>query len=187
MKKSILLLAIGCLSAAMLPGIITAQSLSNHENPKSAQTNIAPVQVTPFSYASFDPSTPSLPDLSSVNLKAVKDFKGRFATVKDEKWFSVNGGFMTYFTQDGFGERVFYSKKGHWQGSLRFCSENKLPQSIRATVRSIYFDFNITIVELVEVPGHMVYIIHLEDATNIKIIRVSEEGEMDIMEEYTKA
>lgn len=187
MKKSILVLAATCLSAAILPGHMNAQGITKQTGLIGSQTENAPLQVGAFSYASFDPSTAKAADVNTISLKAIKDFKGRFVNAKDEKWYTINGGFMTYFNQDGFGNRAFYDKKGHWTASMKFCSENKLPHDIRAVVKSTYYDFTITTIEVIEIPEHRVYLVHLEDATKIKVVRVSEDGEMDTLEDFTKA
>jgi hypothetical protein len=187
MKKSILVLAVGCVLAAALPGQVLAQGNKNDISFSGAQSIDAPVHVVPFTYHSLETADKASLEASTINVKAIKDFKDRFANAKDEKWYAVQGGLMTYFSLDGFGNRAFYDKKGHWLSSLKFFGEDKLPTDVRATVKSSYYDFSITVVELIEVPGHFVYVIHLENAANIKIVRVSEEGEMDVLQEYTKA
>lgn len=183
MKKSILLLAVGCVSAAIFSDHVLAQSIRTQADVASAQTNHTPAPVA----ASSDSSFANTADASTISLKAIKDFKGRFTDAKDEKWLTINSGFLAYFTQDGFKDRAYYDKKGRWQYSLKFCDEKKLPRDIRAVVKSTYYDFAITLVEIIEIPAHLVYLVHLEDTTNLKIIRVSEEGEMDIFQEFTKA
>jgi hypothetical protein len=186
MKRTIFLLAVACFPAAFFPGQTSAQGIQNPGSFVGSQTQSAPIQTIAFSYKSFDAATSTESEISAINIKAIKDFKGRFAEAKDEKWFTLKDGFMSYFTLDGYGVRACYDKKGRWQYSLRFSSENKLPHDIRAVVKSTYYDFTITIVETVEVPGQRVYLVHLEDATQIKIVRVSEEGEMSVLQEYTK-
>src|SRR5580692_70331 len=177
MKKSILVLAVVYLTTATTADHAFAQSLNNQAASRNNQMGSAPIQTVDFTYNSFDPSSAKPAEVSEINLKAIKDFKGRFASAKGENWYTVKGGFVSYFTMDGFGDRAFYDKKGHWQGTLKFCAENKLPANIRATVKSTYYDFAITIIEIVEVPDHLAYLVHLEDKTSIKIVRVSEEGE----------
>ncbi|HMI63045.1 MAG TPA: hypothetical protein VK518_19140, partial [Puia sp.] len=65
-------------------------------------------------------------------------------------------------------------------------SEKQLPRDVRAIVKSTYYDFVITLVRIIEIPDHMVYLVHMEDENSIKIVRVSEEYEMDVLEEFTK-
>ena len=128
-----------------------------------------------------------IPDAKAINTKAVKDFQTRFADANNAQWFSDRNGLVSYFVKDGYGDRVFYDKKGRWQYSLIFYNETKLPRDVRSSVKSIYFDMNITLVEEVQTPNGKVYIVHLEDKSNIKILKVNDEGEMEIMQELTKA
>lgn len=182
MKRSFLLLAAGCVSAAMLSGHVFAQDTKNPVDVASSQANNKPAPA-----AFSNSSSANAAGAAMISERAIKDFKGRFANAKDEKWFSQKGGFIVYFTQDGFRDRVYYNKKGRWQYSLKYCDENKLPRDIRAAVKSTYYDLAITVVEIVETPGHLVYLVHMEDATNLKIIRVFPEGEMDVYQEFKKS
>jgi hypothetical protein len=126
-----------------------------------------------------------IPDAKKINSKVIKDFESRFANA-NAKWFSDNNGFVSYFVKDGYGDRAFYDKKGRWQYSLIIFGEDKLPRDVRATVRSTYYDMPITLVEEVQTNDARVYIIHVEDKSNIKILKVNDECEMEVMQELTK-
>ena len=121
------------------------------------------------------------------NSKAVRDFQARFQKVENAQWFSNQNGFMSYFIKNGYGNKVFYDRKGHWQFSLILYSEDQLPVDLRASVKSRYFDLAITLIEEVQTNEGMVYIVHLEDKSNIKILRLSKDAEMEILQEMTKA
>jgi hypothetical protein len=54
-------------------------------------------------------------------------------------------------------------------------------------VKARYFDLAITLIEEVQTNNGMVYIVHLEDKSNIKILRLSQDAEMEILQEMTKA
>jgi hypothetical protein len=183
MKKLIFAIAVCSASAAMFPDHSLAQGTQDRTGLASAQPNQAHVQLKFFPAN----ASPNASDASTINLKAIKDFKTRFAAATDEKWFTMDGGYMSYFKQDGYGDRAYYDKKGRWQYSLKFYGENKLPRDVRAQVKSTYYDFTITVVELIEVGDRCAYLVHLEDASNIKIVRVTDEGEMTVLEEFTKA
>ena len=71
-----------------------------------------------------------LPIAKEVNFRALRDFQSRFNEVPNASWFSDDNGFVSYFVRDGFGNRVFYDKRGHWQVSLIFYGEDKLPSDI---------------------------------------------------------
>jgi hypothetical protein len=121
------------------------------------------------------------------NSKAIRDFQARFQKVENAQWFSDQNCFMSYFITNGYGNRVFYDRKGHWQFSLILYGEDQLPVDLRASVKSRYFDMAITLIEEVQTNNGMVYIVHLEDKSNIKILRLSSDAEMEIMQEFTKS
>jgi hypothetical protein len=125
-------------------------------------------------------------ELSAINAKAIKDFKKRFGNATNEQWYRIPDGFLSYFTTDGFSNRVLYDKKGHWEYTVKFYPEDKLPHDIRALVKSTYYDCAITVVEEIQAVDNLVYIVHLEDKKSIKNLRVSQDGEMDVIEEITK-
>ena len=87
-------------------------------------------------------------------------------------WYAVpEGGFESYFVQDGFGERVIYDSKGYWLFSLIMYSENKLPRDIRASVKSIYYDLDITMAEEVQTMEGVEYVVYMEDESHIVIVK----------------
>ncbi|HEV3250281.1 MAG TPA: hypothetical protein VGZ71_04975, partial [Puia sp.] len=102
-------------------------------------------------------------------------------------WFTIADGFISYFkSEDDISDRVFYNKKGNWTFTVKSYNEGKLPRDIRAIVKSSYYDYTITLVEEVEGIDNLVYIIHMSDKTSIKNLRVTKDGEMDVLEEFTK-
>jgi hypothetical protein len=125
-------------------------------------------------------------DEKNVNSKAKKDFTSRFAQANDAKWYSDQNGFVSYFVVNGYGNRAIYDKKGHWQYSLIFYGEDKLPRDIRAIARSHYFDLSITLVEEVQTPNGNAFFIHMEDKSSIKIIKMNADGEMETVQDLVK-
>lgn len=93
---------------------------------------------------------------------------------------------MSYFKKEGFTGKVYYDERGHWQYSLIYYAESKLPKSVRATVKSVYYDMSITVVEEVQTADAKVYVVHLEDNASIRIIKVNDDGEMETMQEIIK-
>jgi hypothetical protein len=185
MKKILLALTIGCTSFAA-PGVYayaqySARPVAFHD----AKTFKATVHNTA---ALESPATLGtyIPDAKKIHAKAIKDFESRYNEATNAMWFSDANGFVSYFVKDGYGDRVFYDKKGRWQYSLIFYGEDKLPRDVRAAVRSIYFDLAITLVEEVQTVNGMVYIVHLEDKSTIKIIKVNKDGEMETLQDLIK-
>lgn len=177
-----MLLTAAGLSAAMTSGQIFAQDIKNQAD--LAGTTVAKTHAKPAGLSDAPPANTAT--VSTINLHAIKDFKARFGNVKDERWYAIKEGFLAYFSRNGYSERAYYDRKGHWLASLIYADEHKLPANIRDLVRRAYYDQPITFVQVVEVPDHIVYLVHVEDKATLKILRVSEEGEMDVMNEFTK-
>ena len=185
MKKVLFALSIGFSSIAALNNCAYAQysaspvAFNDSQHFKASVRNAAALE-SPASMG-----TP-VPDAKSINAKAIKDFQVRVKDADNAQWFSDQNSFISYYEKDGLGNRVFYDKKGRWQYSLLFYREDKLPRDIRTIVKSTYFDMNITLVEEVQTPNGMAYLIHLEDKSNIKILKVNKEGEMETFQDLTK-
>jgi hypothetical protein len=122
-----------------------------------------------------------------VSTRAIRDFMDRFDKVENAMWFSTpEGGFEVYFIQDGYGDRIMYDKKGRWKFTLINYGEGKLPRDIRAAVKSIYFDLDITLVEEIQTIEGIDYIVYLEFESLIKVVKVNKDGELEVLQELTK-
>jgi len=185
MKKIFIALSIGITSVAAISNSASAQNsaqpvaFNDSKNFKSAVRNMAALESPAFMGT-------YVPDAKNINAKAIKDFNTRFSGAGNAMWFSDKNGFTTYFVKDGYGDRVFYDKKGHWEYSLIFYGEDKLPRDVRAAVKSTYFDMAITLVEEVQTTESKVYVVHLEDKANIKILKVNDQGEYEILQDLSK-
>jgi len=85
---------------------------------------------------------------NEINISAVRDFINRFDEVNNALWFAIpKGGYEAYFVRDGYGDRVIYDKSGGWLMSLITYDEDKCPRDIRAAVKSMFFDFDIILIE----------------------------------------
>jgi hypothetical protein len=124
---------------------------------------------------------------NEINIRAVRDFMIRFDEVENVLWFAVpKGGYEAYFVRDGYGDRVIYDKSGGWQQSLITYDEDKCPRDIRAAVKSLFFDFDIILVEEVVTREGAEFIFHLQDKSSIRIVRVSKENEVEILKEFDR-
>jgi hypothetical protein len=185
MKKILLALSFGFTSFAALSNYSYAQNsaqpvaFNDSKAFKSSVRDMAALE-SPATMGTY------VPDEKKINSKAIKDFQTRYTDANNAMWFSDKNGFVSYFVKDGFGDRVFYDKKGHWQYSLIFYSEDKLPRDVRAAIKSTYFDMSITLVEEVQTLDGKVYIVHLEDKSNIKILKANDQGEYEIMQDLSK-
>jgi hypothetical protein len=124
---------------------------------------------------------------NEINIRAVRDFLNRFDKVDDAQWFAgPNEGFEAYFIRDGFGDRVMYDKYGNWFMSLITVHEEKLPRNIRYQVKSTYYDFDIILVEELHIREGVEYIVYLEGKFNIKMVKVNDGDEMEVLQELNK-
>ncbi len=125
-------------------------------------------------------------DVKSINVRALKDFKSRYGNIREGIWYTVKSGSVSYFTIDGYTNRAYYDKKGHWVYSLLSYGETKLDREVRKAVKINYYDQSITFVEEVQTISGLVYVITLEDKSSLKILKINKEGEMEIMQEMVK-
>jgi len=181
MKKTAIL--VGCLlSGALIYGQLHAQD-------SMAGPNVAvnqPVKAISPTATTSNASPLHGAAISKTAARAIKDFKSRFTKVADEQWSYTRQGSSVYFTSNGFKTRAYYDPRGNWQGSLKYCDESQLPHFIRDVIKRTYYDLAITTVIICEVPNHVAYVVDLEDPKTLKVIRVSEDGEMDVLQDLTK-
>jgi hypothetical protein len=127
-----------------------------------------------------------LPDVKDVKARALSDFQIRFQDVTSVQWFSDHNGYTSYFTKDGLSNRVFYDKNGRWMYSVLFKTEDKLPKDVRASIKSVYYDWKINVIEEVQSVEGKGYLVYLEDKANIQILRVNKDKDIEIMMEMVK-
>ena len=127
-------------------------------------------------------------NISRVHTRAMRDFLKRDKTASNVDWMIVETGYVAKYTDENNSNcRTVYNNRGEFVYTIRQYYENKMPRDIRAIVKSVYYDYTITLVEQIEETRRpLVYVVHLEDATTLKNVRVCER-EMDVMSEYIKS
>ena len=180
MKKTIFFTV--ALSAAFITGRLYAQDGNARKDLATTQT--VDVNGLPAASASAPGYHPAA--LSSINVRAIKDLKWRYTKIANEQWSVLEKGISVVFSKDSARTRVFYDTKGHWQASVTYCGETKLPFFVRDMVRRANYDLPITCVEILDVPDGTVYLVHVEDKTLCRIIRVTQDGDMDVYKEFNK-
>jgi hypothetical protein len=182
MKKTFFPVAV-LLSATLISGQGYAQDNKGQADLAAAKSS----GTTPTAITAAGTSLAHAAAANTISRRAIKDFKSRFTTVADEEWSRMDKGFCAYFIKDGFKVRAYYNARGDWQASLKYCSESQLPHFIRDVVKREYYDLAITSVTIVEVPDHLVYLMNLEDSSTLKVVRVNEDGEMDLLKDFIKS
>jgi hypothetical protein len=121
----------------------------------------------------------------AIDQKAMRDFRKTFKDINNEKWYILSNGFVAEFLNDDIKNVVVYDKKGNWLFSICYYNEKKLAPDIRAIIKGTYYDYTITRVEEIHVPEKIIYLVHMEDQTTWKNVRVSD-GEMELIEDFSK-
>lgn len=185
MKKILFALTIGFISVSLPGGFVLAQ----HADDPVVYHPTSDFKLSIGNFAALErlgSMGTYIPETKNINSKAIRDFQERYNNINNAMWFSDKNGFESYFVRNGFGNRVFYGKNGAWLYSLILHTEQELPDNVRASIKSIYFDFAITFVEEVQTIHGFIYIVNLEDKSNIKILKVNDQGEMNILLEIIK-
>jgi len=115
---------------------------------------------------------------NEINIRAVRHFKQMFPEAQDEQWYVIKHGFMAKYRKDDTNIRIDYSKQGNWLYTIRYINEKKLPREVRNLVRSTWFDYSISSAEEIQINHGYIYVIHIHEGNDWKIIRVAD-GEMD--------
>ena len=127
-----------------------------------------------------------LPDVKAVKARALTDFEIRFHDASQVQWYSDRNGYTSYFTKDGYSDRAFYNKNGHWLFSVIYKTEDKLPKDVRAAIKSVYYDWNMTVIEEVQSVEGKGYLVYLEDKTNIRVLKINRDNDVEVMMDLVK-
>jgi hypothetical protein len=179
MKKIILISVLGFIPAVALIGNIYAQNSSVRTLlVKDAKTLLADT-------AALSPSNFNANDLSTISSKAIKSFGQVYSGAANVSWYKISDGFSASFSQNGNFNRAYFDKKGRMTYCITYYDGKKLPRDIYTIVKSTYFDCEIPFVEEIHDGDHIVYLVHLQDETSWKKVKVCD-GEMTLVEDFNK-
>jgi len=122
---------------------------------------------------------------STINVRALKNFKRTFKGVNATWVATEDKGFIARFTTDGVQTVTAYNFKGIRQYTIRFYSESKMPGDIIDMVKYNYCGYSISTIAEVYYEGETIYVIYLQDDTHLKIITVCN-GEMQEARGYNR-
>jgi len=121
----------------------------------------------------------------AINSRAKRDFRRSYPDVDDAQWYAFKDGFAAKFNDNGSEHMVTYNRIGDWQYTISNYDEKKLDENVRALVKSTYYDYTITLVQEITLHNQTIYVIHMQDATTWKTLKVAD-GEMSILEDFNK-
>ncbi len=174
-------------------GLIAAGALAGATNTTMAQgqNSFSPNDSKEHSLVineSVLPGSSVALNTSFVSAKALKNFEKSFKNAGGATWEKSPSGFVAKFSDGSIQNAIYYDKEGNWQGSMKSYYEDMLNKDVRTIVKQKYFDDKITYIQEIEVissEGTPTYVVHLEGAHDLKLVRV-QDGEMDVIEEYQK-
>jgi hypothetical protein len=126
---------------------------------------------------------PNNPDVST---KALLSFHKNFGNVANVKWSVVENKYMAQFTFESRRTRVLFGKNGQIVYTISQGTVKSLPADTRRAVRSVYYDYDITMATEVQSLDKKAWFISLEDETSIITIRVMD-GEITETGNYRKS
>ena len=95
-------------------------------------------------------------------------------------------GYVVHSVIDGRKSMTAYDKKGKWVYTIQQYSIDDLDKSLKDRIRSVYYDYDVTIIQKVEQPGmDVVYVVHLENEKSIKIVRLTND-EMELIQDLKR-
>ncbi len=175
MKKQIITKLCGllCATASMSPSFSqTTAMLPNHIF--DAKTN--------FDYtlavSDYTPAATAAVPFTNVSTKVQNSFTRSFADIKNAQWYKLNKSMYlaTFTNTDGRTTRAFFSKNGFIDYVINKGDEKSLPKDERHLIKAAYVDYNIGKVSEVNAAGTNVWVVNLQDADNLIIARIADNG-----------
>lgn len=120
----------------------------------------------------------------ALGLIAIATSSSAFAgTEKSEKSGTAT---IVHSVEQGKPVTTAFSQKGKWIYTITRYTANNADKNIVDMVESAYYKYAITGIDKVEQPGFdAVYIVHLENASSLKNVRISN-GEMEVVQDLVR-
>ena len=114
-----------------------------------------------------------------------KAFSHDFENAAGVKWTSTKSEFIASFTTGDIHTIAWYGKSGCLKYCMLTYGANKLPKREQRIIGEEYEGYNITSVDEVHQNDIVVYVVHLENASDIKLVTVCD-GATNVYHEYKK-
>jgi hypothetical protein len=121
-----------------------------------------------------------------VNQKVMQSFKNTFPLAENVQWLEAADNYTVHFELNGIRSVVDYDKDGNYIKSVRYYLENNLPIKILYKIRKKYADKNIFGVTEICTENSTDYFIKLSDDKYWITVKLSDGGQMEIVEKYKK-
>ncbi|MGK2860972.1 MAG: hypothetical protein ACSLE0_03515 [Chitinophagaceae bacterium] len=111
---------------------------------------------------------------SNVSAKVNKSFNQYFKGASYQRWYQLDKNFLVKFIQNEQENRALFTKNGSLIYHISYGTEKHLPSNVRSLVKSNYYDQNITRVLKVNQDRRNIWVISMEDAKDIVMVRVED-------------
>src|SRR5688572_5126870 len=81
--------------------------------------------------------------LNEINSKAMRSFISSYWDATNPKWVKYPGGYVVSFLRDSIPHKIYYTRTGDHQFTIRQYSVENMPQEIRHMVESSFYDYSI--------------------------------------------
>jgi hypothetical protein len=122
----------------------------------------------------------------NVPQKVWRNFREYFSDTENPSWYMVNKDFLIKFMTDDNLNHALFTKRGNLVYHISYGYEKNLPEDIRRLVKSSYYDYNIIRAIKVTEANRLIWIVNLEDARNLILVRL-EEGELEEVQKIEKS
>ena len=176
-------------SFTFLPAIFLISGLSNFSFAQLATDSAKQKLLTSFEpILAYNKSTGKNADgdyLNNVDAKALRHFATLYENASEIRWAILPGGFRVHFVNAGIDTRIYYTKKGAPEATVRYYFEKDMPHEVRHIIKTTYYDFSIFCVTEITMAGKTAYLVKIEDRTCWKTVKVVD-NEMEITENIQK-
>lgn len=121
------------------------------------------------------------------NEKVLKNFRTTFSRAQKVKWMEHDNYFDVSFVQSGIQSNVRYEKDGSFMNCTRYYTEQQLPVNILCKLRDKYADKKVFGVTEVTTQDDISYYVKMYDSKNWLSVKVTNDGQMEVVEKYRKA
>jgi hypothetical protein len=125
-------------------------------------------------------------NLERINKRAIRQFISWYREIQDEQWYHVSNGLVVKFHENGLDNMAAFDVKGRWLFTITYLDEKLLSERINYLIKSVFYDYQVTQIELIQSPLAMVYIVHMQNETSWKNVRIQEDEAMDIIQDFNK-
>ncbi len=161
---------ISILASTFLGIFLVGSSIANSQSVAYSKPESVWLSENSFkdhSLGSAEENTPA------VNPRSLETFKKEFGNASNVIWSKVDRNHdRAYFIYNGITVRAGFDKKGKLMYTLKYYTEEHLPQDILLTVKKTYYSKSIFGIVEVSVDGKTAFLVNLQDKTSWLCIKI---------------